>query len=80
MNPGWVIKKVHTDEDVESIGQTAAYLMIYVGLGMVERDSLDVDYDLRFLCYMLPGLGDDGNRKEDDDPFSNSNHCTDGWR
>ena len=66
LNPGWVIKKVHADEDVESIGQTAAYLMTHVGLGMVERDSLDVDYDFRFLCYMLPGLGDDGNREDDD--------------
>ena len=28
----------------------------------MERDPLDVDYDLRFLSYMLPGLSDDGYR------------------
>jgi hypothetical protein len=68
-NPGWIIKKVHANEEVESIGQTAAYLMTHMGLGLVERDSEDVDYDFKFLCHMLPGLGDDGNRGEDDDPF-----------
>ncbi|MBE6514515.1 MAG: hypothetical protein E7Z69_05595 [Thermoplasmata archaeon] len=62
MNPGWIIKKVHADQAVESIGQTAAYLMTHMGLGMVERDPLEVDYDLRFLAHMLPGLSDDCNR------------------
>jgi len=68
-NSGWIIKKVHADEEVESIGQTAAYLTTHMGLGLVERDPLDVDYDLRFLCYMLPGLSDDGNRRDDEDSF-----------
>ncbi|MBR3477044.1 MAG: hypothetical protein IKH39_07850 [Candidatus Methanomethylophilaceae archaeon] len=68
-NPGWIIKKVHADKEVESIGQTAAYLMTHMGLGMVERDPLDVDYDFRFLCHMLPGLSDDCSRAEDDEPF-----------
>lgn len=68
-NSGWVIKKVHADEEVESIGQTAAYLVTHMGLGLVERDPEDVDYDFKFLCHMLPGLGDDGNRDEDEDPF-----------
>ena len=68
-NPGWVIKKVHAGEEVESIGQTAAYLMTHMGLGMVERDPLDVDYDFRFLCHMLPGLSGDCSRADDDEPF-----------
>ena len=61
-NPGWVIKKVHVGEDMESIAQTAAYLFTHMGLGIVERDPLDVDYDMRFLSHMLPGLSDDGYR------------------
>ena len=61
-NPGWVVKKVHAGEDMESISQTAAYLFTHMGLGLVERDPLDVDYDLRFLSHMLPGLSDDGYR------------------
>jgi hypothetical protein len=65
-NPGWVIKKVHASEEVESVGQTAAYLMTHMGLGVVERDPSDVDYDLRFLCHMLPGLGDDSKGSEED--------------
>ncbi len=68
-NPGWVIKKVHAGEEVESIGQTVAYLMTHMGLGRVERDPSDVDYDLRFLCHMLPGLSGDCSRAEDDEPF-----------
>ena len=63
MNPGWIIKKVHADEAVESIGQTAAYLMTHMGLGLVERDAEDVDYDLRFLNHMLPGLSEDQSPK-----------------
>ncbi len=57
-NPGWVIKKVHASEGVESITQTAAYLATHMGLGLVERDVSEVDYDMRFLAYMLPGLED----------------------
>ena len=60
---------MHAGEEVESIGQTAAYLMTHMGLGMVERDPLDVDYDFRFLCHMLPGLSGDCSRAEDDEPF-----------
>lgn len=62
--PGWVIKKVHANEEIESVSQTAAYLMTHAGLGIVERDASDIDYDYRFLRYMLPGLGDDGDSKE----------------
>ena len=64
MHPGWVIKKVHAKEEIESISQTAAYLMTHAGLGLVERDASEVDFDLRFLCHMLPGLGDDGDSRE----------------
>ena len=59
MNPGWILKKVHAGEEIESIGQTAAYLMTHMGLGLVERDVTEVDYDLRFLNHMLPGLSED---------------------
>ena len=61
-NPGWVVKKIHAGEEMESISQTAAYLFTHMGLGLVERDPDDVDYDMRFLSYMLPGLSDDGYR------------------
>ncbi len=64
MHPGLVIKKVHAKEENESISQTAAYLMTHAGLGIVERDASEVDYDLRFICHMLPGLGDDGDSRE----------------
>lgn len=64
MHPGWVIKKVHAKEEIESISQTAAYLMTHAGLGIVERDASEVDYDFRFLCHMLPGLGDDGDSRD----------------
>lgn len=64
MHPGWVIKKVHANDGIESISQTAAYLMTHAGLDLVERDTSEVDFDLRFLCHMLPGLGDDGGSRE----------------
>ncbi len=67
-NPGWFIKKVHAGEEVESIGQTAAYLTTHMGLGLVEKDPDDVDYDLRFLCRMLHGLGDNGSGDDYDGP------------
>ena len=57
---GW--SRRSAGEDMESISQTAAYLFTHMGLGLVERDPLDVDYDLRFLSHMLPGLSDDGYR------------------
>ena len=60
-NPDWIIKKVHADAKVESIGQTAAYLLTHCGLGLSERDIDDIDLDLAFLGYMLPGL----NNKND---------------
>ena len=62
--PGWIIKKVHANEEIESIGQTAAYLMTHAGLGIAERDVSEVDYDYRFLSYMLPGLNDEGGSKK----------------
>lgn len=63
-HPGWVIKKVHADEEIESVCHTAEYLMTHAGLGIVERDVFEIDYDYRFLCYMLPGLGDDGDSRD----------------
>ena len=62
MNPGWVIKKIHADSNIISIGQTAAYLATHMGIGEVERDVSEVDYGLRFMCHMLPGLSDDDYR------------------
>ncbi len=59
MNPRWIIKKVHAGEEIESIGQMTAYLMTHMGLGLVERDVTEEDYDLRFLNHMLPGLSED---------------------
>ena len=68
-DPGLVIKKVHKDECMESIGQTVAYLMTHAGLGMVEKDADDTDYDLRFLNHMLPGLTDCSGTKEEESMF-----------
>ncbi len=61
-NPGWVIKKIHPNEELISVGQTVAYIATHMGLGLIERDVSEVDYDLRFLSYMLPGLSDDDYR------------------
>ncbi|MDD7423379.1 MAG: hypothetical protein PUK31_00010 [Candidatus Methanomethylophilaceae archaeon] len=43
-NPDWIIKKVHADAKVESIGQTAAYLLTHCGLGLSERNIDDIDW------------------------------------
>lgn len=61
-HPGWVLKKIHADEELRSIGQTVAYLSTHAGLGVAERDVSEVDYDMRFLSWMLPGLTDDDYR------------------
>ncbi len=46
--------------------------MAHMGLGIVERDPSDVDYDFRFLCHMLPGLGDYSKGSEIDGGVSAS--------
>lgn len=59
-NPGWLVKKVHAREQVRSIGQTAAYLMTHMGLGLSERDPDGVDWDLKVLDRFVPGLRSPG--------------------
>lgn len=57
-----MLKKIHADEELCSIGQTVAYLSTHARLGVAERDVSEVDYDTRFLSWMLPGLKDDDYR------------------
>lgn len=58
-NPGWIIKKVHANEEMESISLSMAYLATHMGLALIERPSKDIDFDLMFLAHMYPGLCDD---------------------
>lgn len=67
MNPGWIIKKVHPDEKIRSIRHNAAYLYTHQGLAYSEVDPDDVDWDLDFLNYMIPGLKSEGADYEDED-------------
>ncbi len=54
--PGWVIKKVHAKEGVQSIRHTVAYLCTHQGLAVYEKDPDDIDWDLDFLDHMIPGI------------------------
>ena len=56
INKGWVIKKIHAEEGVQSIRHTIAYLSTHMGLGKFERPAEDTDWGLDFLDYMIPGL------------------------
>ena len=55
-NPGWLIKKVHAREKIRSIRHTAAYLTTHMGLGMAEKDPDEIDWDLKVLDMLVPGL------------------------
>lgn len=55
-NPGWLIKKVHAREKIRSIRHTAAYLTTHMGLGMAEKDPDEIDWDLKVLDMLIPGL------------------------
>ena len=55
-NPGWIIKKVHARQKIRSIRHTVAYLMTHMGLGYVDVEPEDVDWDRDFLDYMIPGI------------------------
>ena len=59
-NPGWLIKKVHVRERIRSIRHTAAYLTTHMGLGMAEKDPDDIDWDLKMLDMLIPGLQSPG--------------------
>ena len=54
--PGWVIKKIHAEEGIQSIRHTIAYISTHQGLGIHERSADDVDWDLDFLDHMIPGI------------------------
>ena len=71
-NEGWVIKKVHANEDIESIGQTAAYLMTHMGVGLIEVHPEEIDWELKFLETMFPGLYDDYDKSKN---FVEINGC-----
>ena len=59
-NPGWMVKKVHPREKIRSIRHTAAYLTTHMGLGIAERDPDDIDWDLKALDLLIPGLQSPG--------------------
>lgn len=55
-NKGWIIKKIHPKEKIRSIRHTVAYLMTHSGQGQAERDPNSIDWDLKFLDHMIPGI------------------------
>ena len=64
MHPGWVIKKVHADQDIESISDTVSYLYTHAGIGIVTKEVEDVNYIEKLFNYLLPGNSDDDYRKD----------------
>ena len=66
-NPGWIIKKIHSRQKIRSIRHTVAYLMTHMGLGYVDVEPEDVDWDLDFLDYMIPGIKSPGAKYKDKD-------------
>lgn len=66
-NPGWLIKKVHSREKIRSIRHTAAYLTTHMGLGMAEKDPDEIDWDLKVLDMLVPGLLSPGASYTDKD-------------
>ena len=66
-NPGWVIKKIHARQRIKSIRHTVAYLFTHMGVGYVDIEPEDVDWDLDFLDYMIPGLKSPGATYRDKD-------------
>ena len=66
-NPGWVIKKIHPRQKIRSIRHTVAYLMTHMGLGYVDIEPEDVDWDRDFLDYMIPGIKSPGATYNDKD-------------
>ena len=66
-NPGWIIKKIHSRQKIRSIRHTVAYLMTHMGLGYVDVEPEEVDWDLDFLDYMIPGIKSPGAKYNDKD-------------
>lgn len=62
-HPGWVIKKVHYKDQLQSVKLTMAYLATHEGIGLYERNPTSEDYTSKILNYYLPGLNsyDDPN-------------------
>lgn len=57
-HPGWIIKKIHSGQEMESIRLTAAYIASHEGIGIVERDVDEIDYDTKLYGMLLPGFQD----------------------
>ena len=64
MNPGWIIKKIHSGQSLESIRNTAAYISTHEGIGIVTKDVEDVNYYERLLAKIYPGIQDGNYRKD----------------
>ena len=56
LHPGWIIKKVHPHERINSIRHTLAYLFTHMGLGVAEKDPDDIDWDMELLNLLIPGI------------------------
>lgn len=63
-NPGWILKKLHPEQEVESIAHSVSYIATHMGLGMVERHPEDIDWNGKFMEYMFPGMSDDTDRSK----------------
>ena len=63
-NPGWIIKLVHSKENIKSIRHTAAYLFTHMGIPKSERLLSEVDFDHEVLNYMLPGLNEINTKEQ----------------
>lgn len=66
-NPGWLIKKIHSGQEIRSVRQTIGYLLTHVGLGRAEtvfRDSFDYEKEflIRFMDLFSPDVDQDIRR------------------
>lgn len=64
MHEGWVIKKIHADQEMESISDTVSYLFTHAGIGIVTKDVEEVNYIEKLFNFLLPGNSDDNYRKD----------------
>jgi len=67
LHPGWIIKKVHPHERINSIRHTLAYLFTHMGLGIAERDPDDIDWFEETMNLMIPGVKSGKGKYKDKD-------------
>ncbi|MBQ3685514.1 MAG: hypothetical protein II933_03885 [Candidatus Methanomethylophilaceae archaeon] len=64
-HPEWVIKKVHSRDELQSIRLTFAYLTTHEGIGLYKRNPTSDDYTSKILNYYLPGLNSNDDTGQD---------------